>query len=94
MRRILLMRKDEAVQAGNNKTHTVNAGKDETATDTDVWLPPSMRLIVPHTVRSQMAFWSEISECGASLRAMSYYEQLAEVEKLNRGRKKKMMTRI
>ncbi len=83
--------KDEAVQAG--ETHTANAGKDEAATDTDVWLLSSMRLIVPHTVRSQLAFWPKTTEYGASFRAMSHDDQLAEVAKLNKGLKKKKMTR-
>ncbi len=85
--------KDEAVQAG--ETHTANDGKDEAAnanagkdvaaTNTDFNFPPSMRFIVPHAVRSQLAYWHETTEYGASFRAMSYDEQLAEVEKLNRG---------
>ncbi len=75
--------KDEAVQAG--ETHTANTGKDVAATNTDVRLPPSMRLIVPHTVRSHLAFWPETTKYGASFREMSYDEQLAEVEKLNKG---------
>ena len=92
--------KDEAVQggetnAGKDEAATANAGKDEAATanawkgdaatNTNFNFPPSMRYIVPHTVRSQLAFWHETTEYGASFRAMSYDEQLAEVEKLNRG---------
>ncbi len=76
--------KGAAVQAGEKRSANARS-KDVAATNTNEGLPPSVLLIVPHTVRSQLEFWPTNTEYGASFRKMSNDEKLAEVEKANRG---------